>query len=216
LGRRLGLYEALRTAPASADELARPLRSVAPGRRVAPAHLREPGFVEREGGRYRLSSFAALYLTSGGADSLAPSLDLLAAQASSFDGICRGVRDGTVPPRLDVTRPEGDRIAFLDAVNAYLGWAAVELLRKTELPPIRDFIVGSHGGELQRPPAPPVPQARVTYGCLPELVREIPRLRAIYRCRPSGSSACNDHSGDPSGRSLGPTRPTISCCSPRR
>jgi len=197
LGHEVGLFDALRAAPATAAELAARC-GLAP--RAAEQLLRileAEGMVERSGARFALGGFGQAYLVRDGEQSAAAMLDLMAAQAASFAAARDGLRDGTVPAELDIFSPAGRHRAFLDAVNGYLHRAGAELLHRAELPAIRSFIVGSMGVSFSARVLERFPEARVTYGCLPHLMREVPRLRAAYRIPDGRVDGSHQHGGDP-------------------
>ncbi len=106
------------------------------------------------------------------------------------------MRDGSVPAKLDIFSTDGDYLTFLDAVNSYLYWASVELIRKARLSDVRSFIVGSMGVSFSARMLEAFPEARVTYGCLEHLVREVPRLRQIYDVPEASVDGMHSHSGD--------------------
>jgi hypothetical protein len=192
-----GLFDQLRAGPASADEIA---ERIGWQPRAADALLRilhAERLLVRDGDRYRLSDYAGHYLTRGSPSSLAASLDLMTAQAAAFAELRDGLKSGAVPAALDIFSEGGRYRSFLDAVNAYLHVASAELLRKLELGNVHDFIVGSMGVSFSARLLGLKPEARVSYGCLPHLVREIPRLRAQYRVPERAVAGMHSHSGDP-------------------
>jgi DNA-binding MarR family transcriptional regulator len=189
-----GLLAALGSGPANAEELAERL-GLQP--RAVDALLRilhAEGLLLREGGRYALTGYARSQLTRA----LAPSLDLMAAQAAAFGEVREGLKSGAVPAALDIFSDGAICRSFLDAVNSYLDIASADLLRKLELGRVKDFIVGSMGVSFSARLLARHPRARVSYGCLPHLVLEIPRLRARYRVPEGAVAGTHSHSGDPS------------------
>jgi hypothetical protein len=203
LAQELKLFDAL---PGSAGEIAETVK-VHP--RAAEALLRvleSQELVTRAGGRYSPTPFAREFLVSGGRRSLGPTLELMAASACSFAELPRAMATGRVPAPLDIFAESSRYRAFLDAVNEYLRWAARDLLSRVELPEVRRFIVGSMGVSTSAVVMEKFPSARVTYGCLAHLVREIPRLRDRYRIDPARVDGMHAHGGDPSADRWGDER----------
>ncbi|MBW2453543.1 MAG: hypothetical protein JRI68_03485 [Deltaproteobacteria bacterium] len=206
LGRKLGIFEALRSGPLTSQEVAERCVLLPPAAEGLLRVLEGQGFIIRKGTQFHLTEFGEHWLTSKGSQSLASTLDLLAAHATSFDEICEGMRDGSVPPKLDIFSSDGDYVTFLDAVNRYLHWAGVEIILKAQLPEIRSFIVGSMGVSFSARMLEAFPDARVTYGCLEHLVREIPRLRDEYGVPDGQVDGMHSHSGDPTADRWGDER----------
>ena len=189
------------------DQLAQGARSAASLADVLDVHeraaeailriLESEGFTIRTGQQYELSDFARDYLTESGRYSMSPILDLMAAQAAAFPAIPEGMRTGEVPKVLDIFDTKGRYKAYLSAVNAYLEMAGRDLLSRIELPQIDTFILGSMGVSFSALVLERCPNARVTYGCLDHLVREIPRLRHQYRVPANRVAGMHAHSGDP-------------------
>lgn len=197
LGVRAGLFEALRERPRSTTELASALGLASDAADNLLRILESEGFVARRGERWERTAFAALALDGRGPTSQGAMVELMAAQAASLRELERGLRDGSVPRELDVYAGEGRYDAFLDAVNGFLFWAGRELLQRIELPDVRAFIVGSMGVSFSALVLEHRPEARVTYGCLDHLVREIPRLRATYEVPDERVRDTHVHAGEP-------------------
>ncbi len=197
LGHEAGLFEALRDGPRSAEELAARCDLLPRAAEQLLRILEAQGALSRAAGRYALTPFAALYLVPGDPRSMAPMLDLMAAQAAAFSEARAGLRTGEVPADLDIFSEGGRHLAFLDAVNAYLYRATSDLLHRIDLPPIGSFIVGSMGVSFSARLLARFPRARVTYGCLPHLMREVPRLRDTYGVPEDRVEGSHDHGGDP-------------------
>lgn len=159
--------------------------------------LESQDLVRRKGDELRLSTFAEAFIATDGPESIAPMLDLMAAQASSFAELAECMRRGGVPSALDIFSESGRYRAFLDAVNAYLLPAMRDLVSQVELPEIEHFIVGSMGVSASTVLLERFPRSRVTYGCLAHLVREIPRLREQYRVPDRRVAGMHEHGGDP-------------------
>ncbi len=197
LGHEVGLFEALRGGPMTAAQLATTC-ALGPGAAEQLLRILEAeGMLARRDGRFQLSGFAELYLLRGGPQSAAPMLDLMAAQAAAFPEVRAGLRDGGVPRELDIFSTTGRHRAFLDAVNGYLDRAGADLLHRVDLPEVRSFITGSMGVSFSARVLDRFPAARVTYGCLPHLMREVPRLRATYRVPAARVDGSHEHGGDP-------------------
>lgn len=199
LGHEVGLFEALRAGPRTPGEVAAACGVLPRAAEQLLRILEAEGALERAGARFGLSRFGERFLLSGTEGSAAPTLDLMGAQAASFPDARSGLRDGAVPVELDIFSDAGRHRAFLDAVNGYMHHAGAELLRRAELPPIRSFIVGSMGVSFSARVLERFPGARVTYGCLPHLMREVPRLRRAYRVPSDRVAGSHDHGGDPRG-----------------
>jgi len=118
----------------------------------------------------------------------------------------RGMRDGTLPPALDVFSDGGRHQDFLDAVNAYLLPAARDFVTRVKLPVVRDLIVGSMGVSMSSVDLARFPGARVTYGCLEHLVREVPRLQSEYGVPSDRVAGVHAHGGDPTADRWGDER----------
>ena len=197
LAHELGVLDELahgaRTVPTVAASLGLHERAVDAVLRI----LESEGFAVRRGGHYELSLFARDYLTASGRYSMSPILDLMAAQAAAFAEIPAGMRDGTVPKVLDVFDDQGRYKAYLSAVNTYLELAGRDLLSRIDLPNIDTLILGSMGVSFSALVLKRFPNARVTYGCLDHLVREIPSLRRQYHVPANRVAGMHAHSGDP-------------------
>jgi hypothetical protein len=205
LAHELGLFDALRQ-PLTVEEAAR-AASVHP--RAAEALLRvleSQELVTRAAGRYSLTEFAGEFLAGGGRRSLQPMLELMAAEAAAFAELPGAMATGRVPAPLDIFTESSRYRAFLDAVNEYLSLAARDLLARIELPPVQRFIVGSMGVSTSAALMEKFPSARVTYGCLAHLVREIPRLRERYGVEEARVDGMHAHGGDPSADRWGDER----------
>ena len=197
LAHEAGVFEALAGRPLSPDELARAC-DLRP--RAAAALLRileSEGTVAREAERYRLSHVGRVHLLRSAELSMTPTLDIMAAQAAAFADVREGLRTGRPPAQLDIFQPEARCDAFLDAVNDFLYWAGVDLLHRIQLPRVESFIVGSMGVSFSARVLARFPNARVTYGCLDHLVREVPRLRTRYGVPDNAVEGMHAHGGDP-------------------
>lgn len=194
----LGLFDALQAGPLGTEALA--------GRTGIRPHAAEAmlriltaqGFVRRRRGKWALTLFARDFLAPEGPLSLSPLLGLLSAQAGAFDAALSGMRDGLPPAALDIFSEDSRYLAFLEAVNAYLNFAARDLLAQVRLPRVRQAIVGSMGVSFSAALLERFPKARVTYGCLPHLVREVPRLTQYYGIPEQAVTGIHSHGGDPS------------------
>ncbi len=160
--------------------------------------LHAAGLVERHRDRFTASSFSREFLATAGPHGLAPMLDLLAAQAAAFGDAVSGMRSGSVPPAIDIMLPESRYPAFLEAVNAFLSWATPDLLDRLDLKRVESAIVGSMGVSFSAALLNRFPKAKVTYGCLPHLVAEIPELTRRYGVPPRAITGMHSHGGDPS------------------
>ena len=198
LGSQLGVYAALGEKPQTAEELAKQC-GIRPGAASALLRILESeGLLKREGKSYHLSAFAAEALQGEGPFAVTHMLDLLVAQTAAFPQVADGMRTGKVPDSLDIFSDQGNHQAFLTAVNGYLRWATLDFLNTANLPKIRTFIVGSMGVSFSSVPLKRFPDAKVTYGCLEHLAREIPRLREEYDVPPGSVIGTHSHGGDPS------------------
>lgn len=198
LGVEAGVYDALATGPMNHRELAEACDINPRGADALLRILESQGAVIRDGSRFKLSEFAAEFLAHGGPASVADTLELMAAQAAAFGDLREGLRTGEVSSELNIFSDSGRHNAFLNAVNSYLHWAAPELLRRVELPEIRSFIAGSMGVSFSAHVLQRFPDAKVTFGCLDHLVKEIPRLRETYKVPPGAVTGMHAHGGDPS------------------
>jgi hypothetical protein len=197
LAHELGLFDRLAERPRTAAELA----STALNANGAEALLRvleAEGLVERRDGRFALTTFASLYLPRSGRHSLGGMLDLMSAQASAFGELPARLADERTPAALDIFSSASRYRAFLSAVNEYLDAAGRDLLSRIRLGEVRSFIVGSMGVSFSAIVLEKFPGARVTYGCLEHLVREIPRLRDRFEVDPARVDGMHAHGGDPS------------------
>jgi hypothetical protein len=172
----------------------RPARAVARHQLLALQHAQE----RLDGARWALGEFGRLFLLRDGRHSIAQYLDLVAAQALSFAELPSGLATGRAPTLLDIFSERSRYRALLDGVNEYLTWAGRDLLSQIALPEVRELIVGSMGVSFSALVLERCPRARVTYGCLPHLVREIPRLRQRYAVPPGRVDGMHEHGGDPS------------------
>lgn len=198
LGVEAGVYDALLGRPMTPGELSDACDLNPRGADALLRILESQGAVVRSGGRYALTDFAAAFLAHGGPASIADTMDLMAAQAAAFGDMKEGLRTGAVSSGLNIFSDSGRHNAFLNAVNSYLHWATPELLRSVELPEIRSFIAGSMGVSFSAHLLQRFPEAKVTFGCLDHLVKEIPRLRESYRVPASAVTGMHAHAGDPS------------------
>ena len=198
LGVEAGVYDALVAGPMTHEELAVACDLNPRGTDALLRILESQGAVTRSGKRYALTEFAAAFLAHGEPTSVADTMELMAAQAAAFGDMKAGLRTGDVSPELNIFSDSGRHNAFLNAVNAYLHWATPELLRSVELPEIRSFIAGSMGVSFSAHVLQRFPNAKVTYGCLDHLVKEIPRLRETYQVPASAVTGMHAHAGDPS------------------
>ncbi|MCC6213310.1 MAG: hypothetical protein IT376_00440 [Polyangiaceae bacterium] len=197
LAHEVGVFDALERRPLTAQGLAAE-RGLRP--RAAEALLRileSEALVERHGERYRLPEGSRTLLVRGGELSVAPLLELMSAQVAAFTDVVRGLRTGEVPPSLDIFSPGARSAAFLDAVNEHLYWAAADLLARVSLPPVHSAIVGSMGVGFSARLLERAPGARITYGCLEHLIREVPRLRRRYGVPDDAVAGEHAHGGDP-------------------
>jgi hypothetical protein len=197
LAHEIGVFEAL-DRPRSVAEVA---ESCGIHERAADALLRilaSQEMIDRGDHGYVQSEFAAAYLTRGGQFTMSSFLDLVAAQAASFGELPDGMKTGKVPSALDIFSADGRYPAYLGAVNGFLDLAGRDLLGQIELPEIQSFIVGSMGVSFSGQILKRHPKAKVTYGCLEHLVREIPRLRREYKIPLSAVDGMHAHAGDPS------------------
>lgn len=196
LAHEVRLFEALGDGAAAAEVAAR--AGLHP--RAADTLLRileAAGLVVRRGAGFAPTAFAARFLQRRDRWALADTLDLVAAQAAAFPDVVAGLRTGAPPPGLDVFTESGRYRAFLYAVNEYLHYAVADLLGRVELPEVRSFIVGSMGVSASAHLLRRFPDARVTYGCLPHLVREVPSLRERYGVPAARVAGMHAHGGDP-------------------
>jgi hypothetical protein len=159
--------------------------------------LEGEGHVHRRGQRFVLSGFAEAFLTRSGSCTLTPMLDLMAAQAAAFEAIGRGMSTSEVPAPLDISRTDSDYLAYVHAVNAYLHRAGADFVARASLPPIRAIIAGSMGVSMVAHLLGRFPEASVTFGCLPHLVKEIPALCQAYGVSPDRIDGMHDHAGEP-------------------
>jgi hypothetical protein len=196
LAHQVRLFDAL-TAERTVDELA---RACALQPRAVEALLRvveSQGLVARAGERWRLTPFGRHFLTRDGRHSIANLLELMAAHAAAFAELPSAMASGRVPGALDIFSQSSRYPAFLDGVNEYLALAGRDLLSQIRLRDVRSLIVGSMGVSFSALVLERFPAARVTYGCLPHLVREIPRLRERYRVPAARVDGMHEHGGDP-------------------
>lgn len=197
LAHELGVFDALQRGPRTADELAADCHTHARSAEAILRILESQRLLASRDGRFELTPFARAYLVRGGEQSLTDTLDLVAAHAISVPEIAEGVKTGRSPAALDIFSDGGRYRAFLGAVNSYLQMAGRDLLARVELPEVRDFVVGSMGVSFSALVLERFPGARVTYGCLDHLVREIPSLRERYRVPPARVTGMHVHGGDP-------------------
>ena len=197
LAHDIGLLSQLAQGAQSVTELAAALDMHERATEAIVRILESEGFTVRKGEQYELSAFARDYLTASGKYSMSPILDLMSAQAAAYPAIPAGMRTGEVPKVLDIFETKGRYKAYLSAVNAYIEMAGRDLLSRIELPEIKTFILGSMGVSFSALVLEQFPNARVTYGCLDHLVREIPRLRHQYRVPANRVTGMHAHSGDP-------------------
>ena len=200
LGHEIGLFDALAAAARSSHDSSELASACGVDPRAAEALARileSEGMVERRGAGWGLSGFGELFLARSGEASVAPMLDLMAAQATAFAELPASMKTGAVPGALDIFSESGRHRAFLGAVNAYLHWAGRDLLGRVSLPPIRSVLVGSMGVSFSAAVLDRFPDARVTYGCLPHLAREIPRLCETYRVPKARIDGVHSHGGEP-------------------
>lgn len=198
LANEVGLFAALEKGGRTIEQTAGEL-GVNP--RAAEALLRileSEGAVERHGRRYQLSPFGAAYLAPASTFSVSPMLDLMAAQAFALAEVPRCMKSGGQPKVLDIFSKRGRYRDFLAAVNAFVDLAGRDLLQQADLPEVKDFIVGSMGVSMSALLLERFPEAKVTYGCLAHLVREIPRLREDYAVPANRVTGMHAHGGDPS------------------
>jgi len=201
LAHELGVFDRLDERPLNAAELSGG-RWNGNGAEALLRVLEAEGLVARDGaGRFALTRFAALYLPRRGRHSLGGMLDLMSAHATAFAELPACLSDGErTPSALDIFSDGSRYRAFLGAVNEYLDVAGRDLLAQVELGPsgIRSFIVGSMGVSFSALVLARHPEARVTYGCLEHLVREIPRLREQFAVPGERVDGMHAHGGDPS------------------
>lgn len=194
----LGLFDCLDKKPATLEELKKSLKV-----RTRPLEqlliiLEAEGWVQRSGPCFSLTPPARHFLTSSGSQSVAGFLDLFAAHHASYSQILKGgMRKGTVPPRMNIFSPRSSLRGYLLAVNSYLHWIVPELLEEISLPRISRFIVGSMGVSFSAHLMRQSSQARVTYGCLPHLVKQIPMLVERYGIPRERIEGMHAHMGDP-------------------
>jgi len=160
--------------------------------------LHGAGYVDFKGGQYELSSFARSFLTQTGTCSLVPMMNLMAEQAASFNGILTGMNSSKVPDMLDISTPDSNYLAYATAVNAYLHRASADFVGKADLPPIKSIIAGSMGVSTVAHLLNRFPEATVTFGCLPHLVKTIPGLCQEYGVEEHRIDGMHDHGGTPS------------------
>lgn len=197
LAHELGLFRELTGGAKREADVARKLGLHRRSLEALARILESQDLLRRRGDELRLSTFAEAFIATDGPESIAPMLDLMAAQATSFAELAACMRSGDVPAALDIFSEEGRYRAFLDAVNAYLLPAMRDLVTQVELPAVEDFIVGSMGVSASTVLLDRFPRSRVTYGCLAHLVREIPRLREQYGVPDRRVAGMHEHGGDP-------------------
>ena len=157
--------------------------------RLADGHAPAALDIFADGSRYRAFLGAVNeYLDAAGRDLLAR------------------IADERVPAALDILSDGSRYRAFLGAVNEYLDAAGRDLLARIELGRVERFIVGSMGVSFSARVLERHPEARVTYGCLEHLVREIPRLRERFRVPPERVDGMHAHGGDPEADRWGDER----------
>lgn len=197
LAHEIGLFDRLAERPRTAAELADG-RIAVNGADALLRVLESERLVARDGdGRFALTDFAALYLPRGARHSLGGMLDLMGAHAAAFAELPARIADERVPAALDILSDGSRYRAFLGAVNEYLDAAGRDLLASIELGDVRSFIVGSMGVSFSALVLSRFPSARVSYGCLEHLVREIPRLRDRFAVPPDRVDGMHAHGGDP-------------------
>ena len=197
LGHSHGVFDALEQGAKTADEISGSCQLTP---RAAEAQLRilhAQGMVERNANRYQLSEFAHMYLTTNGPFSVADTLSLMREQLGAFNGVADGMRTGRAPAALDIHLQTSAHATLVNAVNEYLKWATIDLLRQIQLPEIESFIVGSMGVSFSATVLKRFPASKVTYGCLDHLVRQIPDLRRKYAVPDHRVASENVHAGDP-------------------
>lgn len=200
LGHEIGIFDALAAPTGSPRDSGHIASACEIDPRAAEALARileSEGMLERRSAGWVLSGFGEHFLVRGGELSVAPMLDLMAAQAMAFAELPASMRTGAVPRALDVFPDSGRYRAFLGAVNAYLRWASRDLLSRIALPPIRSILVGSMGVSFSAAVLDRFPDSRVTYGCLPHLAREIPALCEQYRVPRKRIDGVHSHGGEP-------------------
>lgn len=193
----LGVFEALLESAQSSAQLAERCDANPEAIRTLVRILEAQDWVSRAGEQVSLTAFARDFFEADGPMSARYMLSLMSTQAKAFPQVIDSMRTGRTPDALDVRDLDGSYPAFLTAVNNYLYWAGRELLQKAALPPIDSFIVGSMGVSFSAVLLEYQPGARVTYGCLEHLVREIPRLREEFGVEPGRVESTHAHSGDP-------------------
>jgi hypothetical protein len=193
----LGVFKQLLVSGQSSAELAERCGAHPEAVRTLLRILESQDWVHRSGEQVELTEFARDFFAADGPMSARYMLELMGTQAKAFPQVLESMRTGRCPEALDVRQLDGSYPAFLTAVNNYLYWAGRELLHKTELPEVNRFIVGSMGVSFSALLLEHRPQARVTYGCLEHLVREIPRLRTEFGVDPGRVEATHAHSGEP-------------------
>jgi hypothetical protein len=194
---RVGLIEKLFDIPQSPAKLARNLRLRPRAVESLLRILESEGVAVERGEGYTLSAFGRLYLAKRSRFSVAPMLDLMAAQAAAFAEWPRALQTGEPPSNLNIFTPDGEYHAVLESVNSYLHFAGRDLLSRLDLPEIKDFIVGSMGVSFSAAVLARFPQAKVTYGCLEHLVAEVPALCERYNVDASSIAGMHAHGGDP-------------------
>lgn len=197
LGHEIGLFNVLGKGPRDVAGVARACHIHPRAADQLLRILRAEGLVKKSEDKYALTAFASTYVKEGGRFSVAPMLSLMAAQASAFHELPDAMGTGKVPAALNIFDEDGRYKAFLGAVNEFLHYAGRDLMLKTKLPEVRDFIVGSMGVSFSAVLLEKYPEAKVTYGCLEHLVREIPRLRKQYGVPRSQVTGMHAHGGDP-------------------
>jgi hypothetical protein len=197
LAHEIGLYDALLKRPMTPDELALDCHIQRNAAEALLRILQTREYVEQRNQRYSLTDFARHFLTRSGSCTVAPLMDLMAAQTGSFRAIQAGLKTGAIPPDLDISEISAPYRAYVDAVNVFLHRASADLLSQIDLSGVETAIVGSMGVSFSALLLTHAPKAQITYGCLPHLVREIPRLQREYNVPNHRVDGLHEHVGEP-------------------
>lgn len=193
----LKLFDTLSSSPRSLQELASLLNILPRPLEQLLFILESQGWITRRGDTYSLTPEGRFFFNGESPQSVRGFMELFASHHASFREILRGMSQGTIPPRMNIFSSRASVDGYLHAVNTYLHWVAPELLSAIELPPIRRFIAGSMGVSFSAHLLRRDSRARVTYGCLPHLVKRIPELVKRFDVPEERIDGMHPHSGDP-------------------
>lgn len=143
------------------------------------------------------TNFGKSFLGTNAPYSLSPFLEFLSLQLYAMSRLDETIKTGKPAKEADIFKPSPYSRAYLLALNRFLYYPAKMLFQKLGARKINDAIMGSMGVSFGAALLEANPRARITFGCLGHLVKQIPDLMKMYGVAQKSVISMSSHSGIP-------------------